>query len=164
MIKEDSDSNLEKLRGEYGKFKDRYNLPEFSRLNEIFDIEEIECDSEFLLRKIRRIASERIAGYLRFIEIILNPSNAPMFFFKLIKKLEENDKNILNDVYELLGKFEVEVIALDLEYNEKKEADFIKKSYEALKNNVSRQMLGVVSKMGNGQNQEKKEEKGSYFG
>lgn len=164
MTKEDQNLNLERLKQGYNLLKEQHNLPDFTKLNELFDIEEIESDSEFLLRKVRRVVADRISGYLRFIEIILNPSNAPLFFFKLIKKLDETDKNLLNELYESLGKFEIEVIALDLEYSEKNEADFIKKSYVLLKENISMKLLKIIKKMSNGAGLEKLEEKRSYFG
>jgi hypothetical protein len=155
---------LEELKKEYNLFKDKYNLPDFSELNKIFDIEEIDPDTEFLLRKVRRVVSERVAGYLRFIEVVLNPSNAPMFFFKLIKKLEESDKKELTEIYEILGKFELKIIKLDLEYDENKEAEFINDVYRTFNENVSKNLLDVVEKMGNGVGKEKKVDSGSYFG
>jgi len=163
MADEDK-TNLDKLKLEYNKLKEKYNLIDFSEMNKILDIEETDVETEFLLRKIRRVVSDKIAGYLRFIEIILNPANAPMFFFKLIKNLGEGDKKELTDVYELLGKFELEIVGLDLDYNEEKEADFIKRVYSVFSNEVSKRLLDVVKKMGNGSSGEKKINSGSYFG
>tara|TARA_Y100000310_G_C20525952_1_gene736033 strand:+ start:370 stop:855 length:486 start_codon:yes stop_codon:yes gene_type:complete len=157
-------NNLNELKQKYIELKQKYYLPEFSNMNEIFDIEEIDVETDFLLRRIRRVVSERISGYLRFIEVILNPSNAPMFIFKLIKKINEQDKKTLTELYETLGSFELEIVKLDLEYNEAKEAEFIKKIYNALNDNISRKLLMVVEKMKNGEGKEKIEEKGSYFG
>lgn len=157
-------NSLSELRQEYDKFKEKYELPEFSKLNQIFDVEDIDIETEFFLRKIRRVVSERISGYLRFVEIILNPSNAPMFFFKLIKKLEEEDKKQLSEVYDILGKCEIEIIALDLDYSEKKEAEFIKKIFDVLNEDISKRILVVVKKMGNGKEEVEKVEIRSYFG
>jgi len=156
--------NLNKLKQEYVKFKEKYNLPEFSEMNRVFDIEEIEVETDFLLRKIRRIVSDRISGYLRFIEVILNPSNAPIFIFKLIKKINEEDKKQLSDVYGILGGCELEVVKLDLNYNEVKEAEFIKKMYNLLNNELSRNLLNVIEKMGNNNKDKEEKDKGSYFG
>lgn len=158
------ENNLDQLRQEYNKFKGKYDLPEFSEMNKIFDIEEIDVESEFLLRKVRRVVSDKIAGYLRFVEIVLNPSNAPMFFFSLIKKLDEGDKKELTAIYETLGKFELEIVKLDLDYSEEKEVDFIKRVYIMFSEDVSKRLLVVIEKMGNGIGKEKKVEKGSYFG
>jgi len=156
--------DLQKLKKEYFKFKEKYSLPDFSELNRVFDIEDAYADSEFLLRKIRRVVSDKISGYLRFIEIILNPSNSPMFFFKLIKKLEEDDKKELTEIYERLGKFELDVVRLDLDYFESKEAEFINYVYKTFNEDVNKRLLDVVAKMGNGGGGGEKQEKGSYFG
>jgi len=157
-------TNLKELKKKYAVFKDKYGLAEFSELNMFFDIEELEdCETDFFLRRIRKIISERIAGYLRFFEVILNPSNAPIFFFKLIKKLEEKDKEVLGRVYEKLGNLEIEIVRLDLDYSEEKEAKFIKEVFDVfleIKGNV----LQMVDKMVNGGNETSKKEKGSYFG
>ena len=157
-------TTLEELKQEYEKFKKKYDLPEFSELNVLFDIEDLEdCETEFFLRKIRKIISERIAGYLRFFEVILNPSNAPIFFFKLIKKLENKDKENLTKIYEKLGNLEIEVVRLDLDYKEEKEAEFIKKIFNffsAIKGDI----LKIVDKMVNSGTDSFKKESGSYFG
>jgi hypothetical protein len=164
MTEESTELGLEGLKKEYNVFKEKYSLPEFSELNEVFEIEDIEnCETEFLLRKVRKVVSEKVAGYLRFTEIILNPSNAPMFFFKLIKKLDEDDKKILNEIYEELGKFEIELVKLDLEYSEVGEADFIKKIFNRF-NEMKRDLLKVIDKMGNGVGGKVKVDSGSYFG
>ena len=157
-------NNLEELKQRYNEFRQKYGFPEFSEMNKIFDIEDIDVETDFLLRKMRRVVSERISGYLRFIEIILNPSNAPMFIFKLIKKISDDDKKQLTEIYEVLGGFELEIVKLDLEYNEVREAEFIKKIYSALNNNLSNKLLMIVEKMSNGKGSEKVEDKGSYFG
>jgi len=158
---------LEKLKEEYGLIKEKYEFPEFLELNKVFDIEDIDSETDFLLRRIRRVISDRTAGYLRFVEIILNPSNSPMFFFKLINKLDEEDKKQLREINEKLGGFELEIVKLDLDYNEEKEADFIKKIYQSFNEEISKKLLEIVEKMCNGKGKEKgegKENQGSYFG
>ena len=171
MIKDKKDSNkgdfclnIEKLRNEYEKLKNNYALPEFLELNKTFDIEEIEPETEFLLRKIRRYISEKIGGYMRFIEILLNPSNAPMFFFKLIKKLDNSDKEALSVMYDTLGRIELETISLDLEYDEKKEALFIRKLHDVFNQEIKKELLKILKKLENGEDNRKKESNGSYFG
>ncbi len=162
MIK-DKDFNLERLKEEYSKFKERFNLPEFLELNKLFDIEDAETETDFLLRKIRRIISERISAYSRFIEIILNPSNAPLFFFKLVKKLDSNDKEILGGIYEILGDIEVATISLDLDYNEKKEAEFIDKMFHIFRDEIKEKFLKIIEKLSGG-NDNNIKPNGSYFG
>jgi len=163
MAKDKECINLEDIRKEYDKFRKKYDLPEFTKLNEFFDIEEIaEGETEFFLRKIRKIISERIAGYLRFFEVILNPSNAPIFFFKIIKKLDNKDRENLNRIYEKFGDLEIEAVRLDLEYSEKKEADFIKDIFKFF-SEIKRDILNIIDKMLHNGNSEEVG-KGSYFG
>jgi hypothetical protein len=163
-MEEEKISGLDELRKEYSILAKKYDLPGFSELNKTFDIEEIDSDTEFLLRRVRRVVSGRIEIYLRFIEIILNPANAPMFFFKLIKKLEEDDKKQLTVIYEDFGKLELNAIKLDLKYDEEKEAEFVKNVYKIFNEKISGELLMAVKKMGNGEGNVKKESKGSYFG
>lgn len=162
--KEREGSCLDELKKEYETLRGKYNLPLFAEMNKIFDIEELDSETDFLLRKIRRFLSEKLAGYMRFIEVLLNPSNAPIFFFKLIKKLDEKDKEVLTEMYDLLGKIEIETISLDLDYNESKEADFIRKLYKMFNEEIRGKLLNVLSKLGNGDNGKKRESNGSYFG
>ena len=162
--KEKNSSNLEDLKKTYEVLKQKYNLPEFYELNKFFDIEEVEVESDFLLRKIRRVIAERISSYSRFADFVLNPSNAPMFFFKLLKKLNDQDKEMLGNIYELLGKIEIEMISLDLDYSEFKEAEFIKRVSKLFNEEIRVKFLGVMDKMSNGENSHKKEGNVSYFG
>ncbi|MEK6830468.1 MAG: hypothetical protein AABX77_00375 [Nanoarchaeota archaeon] len=155
--------SIEELKEKYEKFKTKYNLPEFTELNKLFDVEEISPETEFLLKKIRRITTERITEYLRFIDIILNPSNAPIFFFRLVKKLNINDRNSLMGIYEKLEKFELQAIALDIEYSEKKEAETIKEIFKVFDNSVKKDFLATIEKL-NGEEENSKKINGSYFG
>ena len=166
MAKETDEGScdLDKLKEKYEKFRIKYDLPQFFELNKLFDIEETCIETDFLLRRIRRIIGDRITAYSRFAEVILNPNNAPIFFFKLIKKLETKDREILNEVYEALGKLEFEVLNLDLDYDEKKESDFIKKTFELFSNDIRQKLLGIIKKLSNEDNGDKKESSRSYFG
>ena len=112
-----------------------------------FDIEDIDPESEFILRKIRRTIADKIANYLRFTEIIINPSNAPMFFFKLLKKLTSEDKEGLSKIYESLGDAELKMLSLDVEYNESEEAKFINEMYKAFTTEIKSEFLKAIDKL-----------------
>jgi len=123
--------SLQELKKQYEKLKQKYNLPEFEKLNEDFEIEKLqEKESDLLLREIRRAAIDRNISYLRFIEMFQNPQQAPLFFLALVKNLDSREKQLLDDIYLELGKFEIKSIALDNNYNENKEAEFIKTFYK----------------------------------
>lgn len=118
--------SLAVLKKEYEKLRTRYKLPSYIELNEEFDIEKLQDhETDTLLREIRKIMMDKSIAYLRFIEMLLNPANAPMFFFGLLKNLEASEKKLLEDTYSKLGKIEIEVINIDNDYSEEKEARFV---------------------------------------
>ncbi|MEK6873080.1 MAG: hypothetical protein AABW90_03650 [Nanoarchaeota archaeon] len=155
--------SIEELKEKYKKLQTKYNLSEFTELNKLFDIEEIDPETEFLLKKIRGAISEKIIGYLRFIDIILNPSNAPIFFFRLVKKLNGTDRDSLTKIYEKLEKFEIRAIALDIEYSEKDESEFIKDILKAFDRELKKDFLTIIEKL-KSEEESSKKINGSYFG
>ena len=157
------DHSIQELKKDYNQLKIKYSLPEFTELNKLFDIEDIEIETEFLLKKIRRTISEKIAGYLRFIDVILNPSNAPIFFFKLAKRLDSKDMQTLKNIYENLGKFEIRTICLDIDYSEKNDAEFIKDIFNTFNKEIKKDFIVIIEKL-NTEEENSKKINGSYFG
>jgi len=122
---------LEYLKKEYEKLRKKYDLPSFKEMNEDFEIEKLqEHDTETLSREIRRAIAEKNLSYLRFVEMFMNPGNAPMFFLALVKNMENTDRKLLEDLYLALGKFEIKSLALDNIYDEKRDAEFIKEFFK----------------------------------
>ena len=140
-------SNLENLKKDYQKLQRKYGLPDFEKLNKDFQIEKIaELETGFLIREIRKFMADKFSNYLRFIESVLNPVNAPIFVFSIIKSLGTGEKSKLTKVYEELVKNEIELIELDLEFSEEKEARFISKSYKVWQK-IKKDILSVVKIM-----------------
>jgi hypothetical protein len=120
-------SKLEQLKKNYKELGTKYKLPSYKELNEEFDIEKVqELETDTLLREIRKVIMDKVLAYLRFVELLINPSNAPMFFFAILKGLESSDKKQLDEIYTKLGRLEIEVIEIDNDYSEEQEARFIK--------------------------------------
>ncbi|MFH1431333.1 MAG: hypothetical protein ABIG37_02595 [Nanoarchaeota archaeon] len=138
--------SLDELKKQYEEFKLKYELPSFEELNHDFEIEGLqEKETDMLSKEIRRCLADRNASYLRFIDTFQNPTSAPMFFFTLIKNINEYEKKILNEMYLELGKFEFKSITLDNEYDEQKDAEFIKEFYgfwQELKKKFKKIMIG----------------------
>lgn len=155
---------LDGLKKEYKKLQEKYKLPSYQQLNEEFDIEKVqEQETDTLLREIRKVIMDKAIAYLRFVELLLNPSNAPMFFFALLKGLESADKKTLEDIYTRLGRLEIEVIDVDNDYSEKAEAEFIihiLKEWQGIKEDMRR--VSKALKSGWEKKSEKKEK--SYLG
>ena len=136
--------SLDKLKKDYSKIQEKYNLPSFEELNEDFQIEKVsEIETELLIREMRKFISEKFSNYLRFIETILNPVNVSMFIFSVIKSLDIKERNKLTEIYKQLAKTEVDMIELDIEFSESKEADFIKESF-AVWQDVKKDLLDII--------------------
>jgi hypothetical protein len=158
------ESELEKLKENYKKIEKTYHLPDFDKLNSEFSIEKIaEIETDFLVREVARIIGEKFSNYLRFVELILNPSNSPMFIFSLIKTMGENEKKKLSEIYKELARIELNLIELDVDFSDKKEADFINSSYKTWMN-MKKDFLEVIEKIkSNWDNKNENNSKG-YFG
>ncbi len=90
--------NLGQLKNNYKIFQEEYNLPSFEKLNEDFQIEKAaESETDFILREIRRCITDKFFNYLRFVESILTPVNAPMFVFAITKTIGTKDREKLMD-------------------------------------------------------------------
>jgi hypothetical protein len=142
--------DLENLKKDYEKLQKKYNLPNFNELNEDFQIEKIaEVQTDFLVREIRKFMADKLSNYLRFIETLLHPVNAPMFVFSMIKSIGAEEKKKLTEVYNKLVKSEVRLIELDIEFAEEKEVDFIKEFYgvwQEIKKDILEVIKGIKKK------------------
>jgi len=156
--------SLDNFKKEYEKFRKKYNLPKFKYLNEDFDIARIaEVQTDTFLREIRKTIVDKILSYLRFLEFFLNPSQTQMFFFVLIKSMEGHDKKIIEELYGKLGRMEIEVIGLDNQYNEKDEAEFIKKTSKEWQD-IKKQMERLIDSFKRSWKKKIGKKKESYFG
>ena len=156
--------NLEDLKKDYELLMKKYSLPSFKEMNETFDIEVLaEAKSEILLKRIRKVMSEKLASVLRILEALINPPNTSVFLFNIIKGFNEEDKKIINELYKKLNQIEIKIFGLEIEYDEKKEADFIKnfmQSWKGIKGDL-RKIEAAMERCS--LSKSKKQEK-SYFG
>ena len=158
------ENSLEKIKKQYEPLKKKYKLPEFSKLNEEFEVEKIqERETDFLLREIRRAISDKVSAFLRFFELFVNPQAAPVFVLISLKNLTSKEKEIVERTYKELVELELAAVNRDINYNEAKEAQSIlrvMKKWQELKpelEEVTTAILKVQEKVG--------EKKGkSYFG
>jgi len=136
--------DLAKLKETYKAFQMKYDLPSFEKLNEDFQVEKAaELETDFVLREVRRYITDKFFNYLRFIESILTPNNAPMFVFAITKTLGVKDKEKLIELYKKIAKVDIDLIELDIQYSEEKEANSIKK-YCEMWQNIKKEFLEIV--------------------
>src|SRR3990167_621299 len=120
---------LEIIREEYEKLAKKYSLPSFKELDEDFEISKAEFSGTTILRDMRKLIIAKFASMMNFAELLLNPSNGSMFHMFLTRGISSEDKEILSKIFGEIGEIEIDSFALELNYGEKNEAEFIKKSF-----------------------------------
>jgi len=162
---ENEESSLEKVKREYEILRQKYNLPDFDKMNENFQIEKAaEPETDVLLKEIRRYMFDKISNYMRFMESLLSPMNASIFTFSILKSLNSEDKKNIEEVYKKLMKLELDLMVVDVDYNEEREAEFIKNTFNVW-NSIKKDWLRVIDSIKN--NWDNKIDKGNnkgYFG
>lgn len=160
----ESKSPLEDLKKMYLDLQKENNLPSFDEMNKEFNIERMaETEFELPMRELRRFVSDKIRNYERFIEAIINPSNANMFIFTLIKALSKEDKDKLSEIYKKLVKREVDLIELDVQYNEENEVKFINDFYSEWQE-MKPIILEILGKIKTDWDKEVEKSSKGYFG
>ncbi len=121
-------SQLDIFKIDYKKLQIKYKLPDYNFLNENFEIEAIAFEeTDIVLKKIRKQILEKLSSALRALEMFLNPQNAPLFIFQVIKTFSKTDKDIIDNLYAQFAEYEILAFGLENLYKEEKEAEFINK-------------------------------------
>jgi len=120
-------SPLDNFKADYKKLQTKYKLPSYNFLNENFEIEAVALEeTDIVLKKIRKQMLEKISSALRALEMFLNPQNAPLFIFQVIKTFSKTDKEIIDNLYAKFAEYEITAFGLENTYKEEKEAEFIR--------------------------------------
>src|SRR3989344_3720844 len=118
---------LKDLKVNYGKVEAKYKLPSFKELNENFEIDKIDRESDTLLRVIRKVMMEKIVNSLGFLEMLLNPMNIPRMYLPFMKAMNFDDKKIIEKIYSEFSDLSMSSLESEVDYQEKMEAELIKK-------------------------------------
>lgn len=154
--------DLAELKKRYSELEKKHRLPTFKDLNGNFEVDKIERDSDFLLRVIRKAMIEKVVNSLGFCEMLLNPVNAPRLYYSYIKSMGNDERKQVERMYSALAELSVNSLALEIDTNDKKEAELIIKAnkvWESLKPDFRK----VISAVQSPTNTDTKRDK-SYFG
>jgi len=162
--KHSKQQNLQKVKEHFESARVKYGLPDFAFMNEIFEIENIQADeTELFVKMLRKHCTEKIFFILRSLEMFINPQTAPVFIMNIIKQLSEAEKETIKELYKKLADYEIEAFGLEAEYNEKKEAEFVKTISEGWKE-ISQDLKFIYKAMKENHAKEFKKSSKSYFG
>ncbi|HVY01519.1 MAG TPA: hypothetical protein VHA12_02020 [Candidatus Nanoarchaeia archaeon] len=152
---------LEQLKKSYGVYEKKYKLPSFKELNENFEIEKIERQSEILPRVVRVVMMEKIMATQRFVESLLAPQQAPRMLYKYIKSMSVEDKKQLDKFYDSFASLMLKSLSLDVEYKEDKECQVIKEIFSVWVSS-KKSLHEIISHIQNPKDVEQKKDKSYY--
>ena len=152
---------LDELKKEYGGLEKKHKLPSFSEVNQIFDIEKIDRESDVMLKTIRKVMVDKIMSSLGFVEMLMNPMNAPRMYYRYIKNMSEEDKKSLDNIYESFSEISTLSLEREIDYDEKGEVGLIKYVFK-IWNDMRSEFRRILKNIKNPGEGEKKDR--NYFG
>ena len=153
--------DVKDVKKEYEKFVGKYSLPSFKELNEDFEIDKIDRESDCFLRAVRKAIMEKVVNAIGFLEMLLNPMNAPRMYVPFVNTMAVSDNKEIDELYTSLSKLSLISLKLEVGYSEKEEAEVIKKVFEVWQKEKVK-FGNLVDKIGKPVNSVKRER--SYFG
>jgi hypothetical protein len=153
---------IKELKENYEKLAKKYSLPDFDDLNNNFEIGKINRDNGVLLRTIRKIIMEKVVSSLGFVEMLLNPVNAPRMYQPFIRTMDIEDKKGIDKIYLSLSDLSMGSLECEIDYNEKSEAELIKKIFAAW-NEIKPEFRNIFAKIRKPNSVSAKKDK-SYWG
>jgi hypothetical protein len=154
--------NVSDLKKEYEKYEKKFKLPTFKSINEDFEVDKIEYIGDCFLRQIRKSMIEKVVNSVNFLEMLLNPVNAPRIYYGYLKSISVEDKQYIEDLYTNLGQLSVDSLSLEIDYSDAKEAALIKNLFKVW-NDLKPKFRQIITHIKNPEKMEAKKEK-SYFG
>lgn len=152
---------LPELAKRYLEIEAKHSLPKFEQMVEVFEIDKIDRDSPFFLRLVRKQIMEKLVNSMNFLEMLLNPVNAPRMYYSYLKSVSLEDKERINKIYGKLADLSLLSLSLEIDYDEQKEADLIKHSFKVW-NELRPEFRKILENMIKPDNSVRKEK--SYFG
>ena len=147
------------IEEEYKKLK--YNLPDFKKLDEEFEISNIQGleDKKFLIRFIRRKINEKVIFFCRIVESIIYPQSPNFISLVESRIFNEEEKQGMAEFYKKLMNYEKESLILDVESDDKQSVKYINELFSNW-SEIKKQMVDITKKMQKAWNE--KEERENY--
>ncbi len=116
---------LADLKKQYELLAQKHTLPDFTEMNELFEIDRIDRETDTLIREVRKVMLEKIMSYIRFLEMMIHPASAPPMFLVFVKQITPEERKTMQAVYNACIELELAALKLEIEYDEQKEAALI---------------------------------------
>jgi len=153
---------LHKFKEAYDALAKQQELPSFVALNTDFELDKINQESLTVLRAVRKTMMEKVFNLLNFLEMLLNPVNAPRTYLPFIKAMTGDEKKTIDSLFSTFGTLTLRALPLEIAYSEKREASMIKdiaKTWSDAKPELAKLIERVAAPADNGAKKER-----SYYG
>lgn len=125
---------IENIEKTYNKLKEKYKeLPKFEEIDNEFEISSLkkeEMNEKFLTRIIRRRMHDRFYSFNVGLLSIISPSTPTIIIAHENKNLTDEDREKMMTAVKKLTKIEREYLMLETYYDEAKDIEFVKSSFE----------------------------------
>lgn len=125
----------EKAEKLYSKFREKYKqLPDFKKLDsefEITSVEEKHINERYFLRSVRRRVYEKMYYFNSALVTVIAPQSPSIILAHENKFISNDDRDDIMKVIRKLTKLERENLLLETDYDEVKDADFIRVAFDA---------------------------------
>ena len=154
------------IKKAYEKLKIKYNLPEYEELDEEFELLYFQriIEIKYILRFVRRRIVDKLNSYVNFLQNILNPNPSSLISLEESKFFSQEEREEIIALIKEMVIVERKSLELDINHNEKKDAEFIKYGFMKwgeLRNKIAK----MCDKLKEGWESEIKEESEKhYFG
>ena len=141
LVLEDKMSEVQK---KYDELKKKHALPNFSDINNEFEVSSIE-NEDFLLREIRRKIDERIEVFVKILNTILQPETnvAELHECRDFTDLEKED---IFELYKMLMQIHDSALIAGISCDEKEDARFISETFKGWQP-IKKQIIEIIKKM-----------------
>ena len=112
------------LKAMYDKLKVKFKLPEYSRLNEEFEIGDVE-KKEFLLRAVRRKMRDKLIFFCRILEGVLYPTDRSPLNAYESSFFDDSTKTHLSQIHRTMMIFDRQSLLLDIQDSDEQNVEFI---------------------------------------
>ena len=158
------------IKAEYDKLAKKYNLPSYENLDSEFELMYITniVEIKYVLRFIRRRMNDKVAWCCNMIQTLLQPNPGSLINLQESSFLSGDDKKKISNILKNLMQNERASLSLDIENNEKADAEYIKNSFNKWIK-IKPELIGMAKKLKEGWgsvdvNKETKSAKDHYFG
>ncbi len=156
---------MEKVKKEYNEIAKKHNLPSWEQLDKEYELGYVGPVAEisFPLRFVRRRINDRFAAVAGFLQGLLHPNTGSLINIQESKFFSDADRKIILNLLKEFMQLERTSFALDLTWNEKEEAEFIKNAHKKWLES-KKQLEIFAEKLRTGWKEESNYSKGAYFG